>query len=316
MAQKIAVIGAGHVGGETARELLARNVGEVVLVDIMEGLPQGKALDMSQARPILGNAFFAVGTNDYRDIEGSEVVIITAGSPRKPGMSREDLLNVNLKIMTSVMKEVKQYAPDAFIIVVTNPLDAMVYAAYRLSGLPRNKVMGMAGMLDSTRFATFIAMELGVSPSDVHAMVLGSHGDLMVPVLRYASVAGIPVTELVPKERLEAIVERTREGGGEIVKLLKTGSAYYAPGSAAALMAEAILRDMKKVIPSSVYLQGEYGLSDVFVGVPVILGKNGVEKILELPLTDEELAALRKNGEHVKELQKAVDAFLVEQGLV
>ncbi len=315
MAHKIAVVGAGHVGGEAARELLARNVGEVVIVDIVEGLPQGKALDMSQARPILGNTFLAQGTNDYRDIEGVEVVIITAGSPRKPGMSREDLLNVNLKIITSVMKEVNRYAPEAFIIVVTNPLDAMVYAAYRMSGQPRERVMGMAGMLDSTRFATFIAMELGVSPSDVQALVLGTHGDLMVPVMRYASVAGIPVTELIPRDRLEAIVERTRKGGGEIVKLLKTGSAYYAPGTAAALMAEAILRDMKKVVPTSVYLQGEYGLSDVFVGVPVVLGQKGVERILELPLTEEERAALHRSAEHVKELQAFVDRYFEENGL-
>ncbi len=316
MARKIAVIGAGHVGSEAARELIARDVGEVVLVDIVEGMPQGKALDMSQARPILGGSFFAVGTNDYDMVKGADAVIITAGVARKPGMSREDLLKTNLKIISSVVREVKRVAPDAFLVMVTNPLDAMVYTAYRLFGAPRERVMGMAGMLDSTRFATFIAMELGVSPADVRALVLGTHGDLMVPVMRYASVAGIPVTELIPRERLEAIVERTRKGGGEIVKLLKTGSAYFAPGTAAALMVDAILNDKKRVVPTSVYLQGEYGISDVFVGVPVVLGARGVERVLELPLAEDEMAALRASAEHVKALQKEVDAFLSAEGLI
>ena len=314
MRKKIAIIGAGNVGAEAAREILARELGEVILLDIVEGMPQGKALDMSEAAPILGYSYFATGTNSYEDVAGADIVVITAGVARRPGMSREDLLNTNFRIVRSVCEQVKQHAPDAIVIMVTNPLDAMVYTAHKVLEFPRERLMGMAGLLDSTRFRTFIAMELGVSPEDVHAMVLGTHGDLMVPLPRFATVAGVPVVHLLPKERIEALVERTRKGGGEIVKLLKTGSAYYAPGAAVAIMVESIVRDKKRIIPASYYLQGEYGIEGVFVGVPVVLGEKGVERVIELPLDEAEMAELKRSAEHVRKLQEEVDTLFKEVG--
>lgn len=310
MRKKIAVIGAGNVGAEAAREMIARNLGDVWLLDIIEGMPQGKALDMSHSAPILGYSVFAYGTNSYDDLKDSDVVVITAGVPRKPGMSREDLLNTNLKIVKSVSEEVKKVAPNAIVIVVTNPLDAMVYTAYKVLGFPKERIMGMAGVLDSTRYRTFLAMELGVSPEDVQALVLGSHGDLMVPLARYANVAGIPVLELMPEEKLDAIVERTRKAGTEIVSLLKTGSAYYAPGASIAIMVESIVKDLKRVVTASVWTEGEYGIEGVFVGLPVVLGEKGIEKIIELKLNDEELELLKRSAEHVRKLQATVDEKL------
>ncbi len=307
MRKKISMIGAGHVGEQAVREMLARELGDIVLLDIVEGMPQGKALDMAEAAPLLGYSYFAKGTNNYEDIKDSDVVIITAGLPRKPGMSREDLLEKNFTIVKGIAEQIKKYAPNAYVIVVTNPLDAMVYTAYKVLGFERNRVMGMAGALDATRFRAFIAMELGVSPEDVQAMVMGTHGDLMVPLPRFASVSGIPITELLDKETIDRLVERTRKGGGEIVALLKTGSAYYAPGASVAIMVESIIRDKKRVIPTSVYLNGEYGIQDVFIGVPVVLGEGGAEKIIELKLSDDELAALKNSADHVKKLQEDVD---------
>ncbi len=310
MRPKISIIGAGHVGAEAALGLVTKDVGDIVLVDIKEGMPQGKALDMYEAMPLLGSSVSVQGTNTYDEIEGSDVVVITAGLPRKPGMTREDLLKTNFEIVKGVCEEVKKRAPNAVVIIVTNPLDAMVYTAYKVLGFERTRVMGMAGALDSTRFRAFLAMELGVSPADVTAMVLGTHGDLMVPLPRYASVAGIPITELLPEEKIQAIVDRTRTAGTEIVKLLKTGSAYYAPGLATAAMVESIVRDLNRVVPASVHLEGEYGIQDVFVGVPVVLGHGGVKRILELPLKEDELAKLRTSADHVKKLQEQVDALL------
>ena len=309
MRPKISIIGAGHVGAEVALGLASKNVGDVVLVDIVEGMPAGKALDMMEAAPLVGFSSNIIGTNDYEDIKDSDVVVITAGLPRKPGMTREDLLKTNFGIVKSVAEQVKKYAPDSVVIIITNPLDAMVYTAYRVLEFERTRIMGMAGALDSTRFRAFIAMELGVSPEDVTAMVLGTHGDLMVPLPRYASVAGIPVTELLPEDKIEAIVKRTRTAGTEIVKLLKTGSAYYAPGLATAMMVEAIIRDQNRVVPASARLEGEYGISGVFAGVPVVLGEGGIKKILELPLKDDELEKLKTSAEHVRKLQEQVDAL-------
>jgi malate dehydrogenase len=310
MRKKIAVIGAGNVGAEAAREMLARDLGDVWMLDIVEGMPQGKALDMSHAASIVEHSVFAYGTNSYDDIRDADVVVLTAGVARKPGMTREDLLNTNLKIVKSCCEEIKRVAPNTILIVVTNPLDAMVYTAYKVTNFPRHRIMGMAGVLDSTRFRAFIAMELGVSPEDVHAMVLGTHGDLMVPLPRYANVAGIPITELLPQDKIEAIVNRTRKAGTEIVSLLKTGSAYYAPGAACAVMVESIVRDLKRVVAASVWLEGEYGISNVFAGVPIILGEKGIEKVIEVKLTDDELALLKRSAEHVEKLQKEVDEKL------
>lgn len=309
MRPKISIIGAGHVGAETALGLASKNVGDIILVDIVEGMPAGKALDMMEAAPIVGISSNITGTNNYEDITGSDVVVITAGLPRKPGMTREDLLKTNFGIVKSVSEQVKKYAPDSVVIVITNPLDAMVYTAYRVLGFERERIMGMAGALDSTRFRAFIAMELGVSPEDVTAMVLGTHGDLMVPLPRYASVAGIPITELLPEDKIDSIVKRTRTAGTEIVKLLKTGSAYYAPGLATAMMVESIIRDQNRVVPASARLDGEYGISGVFAGVPVVLGEGGIKRILELPLKDNELENLRTSAEHVRKLQEQVDSL-------
>ena len=293
---KITVVGAGNVGATCAHWAAARELGDVVLVDVVEGMPQGKALDLMQARPVFGFNAEVVGTNDYAATKGSQVVIITAGIARKPGMSREDLINTNKNIVATVTKEVVAKSPDAFLIIVSNPLDAMCYVAKKVSGLPRERVMGMAGILDTARFRVFIAMELGVAVEEIQAMVLGGHGDDMVPVVSATNVTGVPLTSLLSKKRLEALVERTRKGGGEIVALLKTGSAFYAPAAAAVQMAEAILKDQKRLVPVSAYLTGQYGLNDLFFGVPVILGAGGIEKIVTMKLTREEEAMLQRSA--------------------
>nr|HID59555.1 malate dehydrogenase [Desulfobacterales bacterium] len=306
MDKKITVVGAGNVGATTAQRLAEKELADVVLVDIIEGLPQGKALDLAEAAPIEKHDAHLAGSNTYEVSEGSDIVIITAGVPRKPGMSRDDLLNTNAGIVKSVTEEAARYSPEAIIIVVSNPLDAMCHVALKTSGFPKNRVMGMAGILDSARFRTFISMELNVSVENTHAFVLGGHGDTMVPLPRYSTVAGIPITELLPPDRIEAIVERTRNGGAEIVGLLKTGSAYYAPASAVAEMAESILKDKKKILPCAAYLQGEYGINDLFIGVPVKLGANGIEEIIEIKLTPEEEAALKKSAAAVQSLVDAL----------
>jgi malate dehydrogenase len=293
---KITVVGAGNVGATCAHWAAARELADVVLVDVVEGMPQGKALDLMQARPIFGFNVNVVGTNDYEATKGSQVVIITAGIPRKPGMSREDLINTNKNIVSSVTKEVAARSPNAFIIVVANPLDAMSYVALKVSGFPVKRVMGMAGILDTARFRCFIAMELKVAVEEIQAMVLGGHGDDMVPVVSATNVSGVPLTSLLSKKRLTALVERTRKGGGEIVALLKTGSAYFAPAAAAVQMAEAILKNQRRVVPVSAYLSGEYGLDDIYFGVPVILGAGGIEKIITLKLTKEEEAMLQQSA--------------------
>jgi malate dehydrogenase len=293
---KITVVGAGNVGATCAHWAAARDLADVVLVDVVEGMPQGKALDLMQARPVFGFNVDVVGTNDYEATKGSKVVIITAGIPRKPGMSREDLINTNKNIMATVTKEVVAKSPNTFIIVVANPLDAMCYVAHKVSDFPRKRVMGMAGILDTARFRCFIAMEMKVAVDEIQAMVLGGHGDDMVPVVSATNISGVPLTSLLSKKRIAALVERTRKGGGEIVSLLKTGSAFYAPAAAAVQMAEAILKDQKRLVPVSAYLDGEYGLNDLFFGVPVILGAGGVEKIIPLKLSKEEEAMLQKSA--------------------
>ncbi len=302
MDKKVTVVGAGNVGATTAQRLAEKELCDVVLIDIIEGTPQGKALDLAEAAPIEKHDANLVGSNNYEISEQSDVVIITAGIARKPGMSRDDLLSTNAKIMKSVTEQIVRFSPDAVLIIVSNPLDAMCHVAYKASNFPRNRVIGMAGVLDSARFRTFISMELNVSVENTHAFVLGGHGDTMVPLPRYSTVAGIPVTELLPKERIDALIERTRKGGAEIVGLLKTGSAYYAPASAAVEMAEAVLKDKKKILPCAAYLEGEYGINDLFIGVPVKLGSNGIEEIIEITLTDEENAFLRQSADAVKEL--------------
>jgi malate dehydrogenase len=293
---KITVVGAGNVGATAAHWAAAKALADVVLVDVVEGMPQGKALDLMQSRPIFGFNVDVVGANDYEPTKNSDVVIITAGIPRKPGMSREDLINTNKNIVAGVTKEAAAKSPNAFLIVVANPLDAMCYVAYKVSGFPKNRVMGMAGILDTARYRCFIAMELGVAVEEIQAMVLGGHGDEMVPVVSATNISGVPLTDLLPQDKIAALVERTKKGGGEIVALLKTGSAYYAPAAAAVQMAEAILKDQKKLVPVSAYLAGEYGLNDLFFGVPVILGAGGVEKILTIKLSSDEEALLQKSA--------------------
>jgi malate dehydrogenase len=307
---KVTVVGAGNVGGTTAQRLAEKGSYDVVLVDIVEGVPQGKALDIMQAGPLCGYDSQVVGTNRYDETAGSSVVVITSGVPRKPGMSRDELLATNARIVQSVVQEIVARSPDAVLLMVTNPLDVMVHVAQQVSRLPAARVFGMAGVLDSARLRAFVAAELRVSVSDVQAMVLGGHGDSMVPLLRYATVAGRPLTEWMPKERLEALVKRTRDGGAEIVNLLKTGSAFYAPSASAVEMVEAVLKDQKRVLPCAARCMGEYGLQDVIVGVPVVLGHGGVESIVELDLTPEEGAALTASATAVRELCAAVDRLL------
>jgi malate dehydrogenase len=283
--------------------LAEKELCDVVLVDIIEGVPQGKSLDLTEAAPIEKHDAHLTGTNSYEPSKGSDIIIITAGIPRKPGMSRDDLISTNAGIMKSVTQEVAKLSPEAVLIIVSNPLDAMCHVAYETSGFPKNRVLGMAGVLDSARFRAFISMELNVSVENTHAFVLGGHGDTMVPLPRYSTVAGIPITELMSPERIDALVKRTANGGAEIVSLLKTGSAYYAPASAAVEMAEAILKDKKKILPCAAYLQGEYGFNDLFIGVPVKLGAGGVEEIIEITLSAEEKAALQKSADAVQELK-------------
>lgn len=306
MNKKIAVIGAGNVGASVAQYLAEANLADVVMVDIVEGMPQGKALDLTQAGPLLGYNCTVTGSNDYKDIKGSDLVIMTAGLARKPGMSREDLLNMNAEIVGSAAKNIKEHAPNAFVIVVSNPLDIMTYHMRHVTGFPKNRVCGQAGVLDSTRFRAFVAMELGVAMTDIQAMVLGGHGDTMVPLPRYTTVAGIPIGELISAERIEALSERTRMGGGEIVKLLKTGSAYYAPAAATVEMARSILCDEKRVLPCSCYLEGQYGIRDIYIGVPAVLGAKGVEKIIELKLTEKESSDLQKSAEQYRGVLKEI----------
>ncbi len=303
MRKKISVVGSGNVGSTVAMRVAEKELADVVLIDILEGVPAGKALDLTEAAPIECHDSHIIGvTNDYSQVKDSEIVIITAGVPRKPGMSRDDLLSTNAGIMKAVVKEVAAAAPDSILIIVSNPLDAMCHVALDTSGFKKNKVIGMAGVLDSARFRSFIAMELNVSVENTHAFVLGAHGDTMVPLPRYSTVAGIPITELIPPERIEALIQRTRNGGGEIVNLLKTGSAYYAPASAATEMAEAIIKDKKKILPCVTNLQGEYGIKDLFIGVPVKLGSSGVEQVIEIKLTDEENQALQNSAKAVQGL--------------
>jgi len=298
--KKISIIGAGFVGATAAHWAAEKELGNVVLVDILEGIPQGKALDLFQASPVEGFDAKVIGSNGYEETIDSDVVIVTSGVPRKPGMSREDLLEINKKIIGLVVAEVVKKSPQAILIMVTNPLDTMTYLAFKRSGLPKQRVMGMAGILDTARFKAFIAMELNVSVEDIQALLLGGHGDEMVPLPRYTTISGIPLSQLLPKETIDRLVDRTRKGGGEIVNLLKTGSAFYAPSAAAIQMTEAILKDKKRILPCCVYLDGEYGLKDICFGVPVKLGANGVESIIELQLTDEEKKLVTKSAESVK----------------
>jgi malate dehydrogenase len=290
------------VGATAAHWIAAAELGDVVLIDIIEGVPQGKGLDLLESMPIIGKDSYVIGTQDYADTANSDIVVITAGVPRKPGMSRDDLLNINHKIMQDVVGKVVKHSPNSILIIVSNPLDAMAQAAYKMSGFSRNRVIGMAGVLDSARFRAFIAMELNVSVENVTAFVLGGHGDTMVPLPRFSTVAGIPITELMDQATLDRLVQRTRDGGAEIVKYLKTGSAYYAPSAAVAEMVEAILKDKKKILPCAAYLEGEYGISGLFVGVPCKLGERGIEEVVQIKLTPDEKAALDKSAGAVKEL--------------
>ena len=305
--KKIALIGAGNIGGTLAHLAALKGLGDIVLFDVVEGVPQGKALDLSQCGPVEGFDAKITGTNDYADIRGADVIIVTAGVARKPGMSRDDLLGINLKVMKAVGEGIRDNAPDAFVICITNPLDAMVWALREFSGLPHRKVVGMAGVLDSARFSHFLAEEFGVSVKDVNTFVLGGHGDTMVPVLEYSTVSGIPVADLIEmgfstKEKVEEIIKRTRGGGGEIVALLKTGSAYYAPATSGIAMAEAYLYDQKRILPAAAHLSGQYGVDDLYVGVPVVIGAEGVERVVEVKLSDEAKNNLQVSVDAVKEL--------------
>jgi malate dehydrogenase len=302
MRRKVTVIGAGNVGANTAQKIAQKELADVVLVDVVEGVPQGKGLDMLESAPVEGYDVRIVGTNGYDETGESDIVVITAGFPRKPGMSRDDLLLANYEVVKSATEQAAKRSPNAVLILVTNPLDAMCWTALKVSGFPRTRVVGMAGVLDSARFRTFIAEELKVSFENVTAMVLGGHGDTMVPLVRLTNVSGIPISELMDQGTIDKLVQRTRDGGAEIVKYLKTGSAYYAPAASAVEMVGSILKDKKKILPCAVYLNGEYGINDLFVGVPVKLGKNGVEKVYEIKLEDGERAALRKSADAVQEL--------------
>ena len=304
---KVTVVGAGNVGGTTAQRLAERNYADVVLVDIVEGLPQGKALDILESGPVLGFDSNVTGTNSYEETAGSDVVVITSGSPRKPGMSRDDLLKTNQNIVGSVTAEIVKHSPDAILVMVANPLDAMCHVAMETSGFPRERIVGMAGILDTARYRTFIAQELGVSVRDVFALVLGGHGDTMVPLPSMATVGGVSITDLMPKDRVDAIVDRARNGGAEIVGLLQSGSAFYAPSAAAVEMVDAILQDQKRILPCAAYLQGEYGINDLFVGVPVKLGAKGIEEVVELDLADSERSALEKSADSVRELVEVLN---------
>jgi malate dehydrogenase len=316
--KKIALIGAGNIGGTLAHLAAQKELGDIVLFDVVEGVPQGKALDLSQCGPVEGFDASVTGTNDYADIAGADVIIVTAGVARKPGMSRDDLLGINLKVMKAVGEGIRDHAPGAFVICITNPLDAMVWALREFSGLPHNMVVGMAGVLDSARFSTFLAQEFGVSVRDVSSFVLGGHGDTMVPVAEYSTVKGIPVPDLIKmgkstQERIDAIVKRTANGGGEIVALLKTGSAFYAPAASGIAMAEAYLGDQKRVLPCAAHLTGQYGVDDLYVGVPVVIGAGGVEQVIEIELTEQAKAGLQVSIDAVKELLvacKGIDSSL------
>jgi len=304
---KVTVIGAGHVGATTAQRIAEAGLADVVLVDIIDGLPQGKGLDLAEAAPVVPHDARVVGTNDYAETAGSDVVVVTSGIARKPGMSRDELMSTNAGIVRSVVEAAVRHSPDSILVMVTNPLDAMCHVAMQASGFPRERVIGMAGVLDSARFRAFIAMELGVSVEDTHAFVLGGHGDTMVPLPRYSTVAGIPITELMSAERVQALVERTAGGGAEIVALLKSGSAYYAPAAATFEMVESILHDRKRVLPCAAFLAGEYGVEGLFVGVPVVLGAGGMERVIEITLTDDERAAFERSAGAVRELVEKLD---------
>jgi len=308
--RKITIVGGGNVGATAAHWAAQKELGDIVLVDIIEGMPQGKALDLMEASPVDGFDSNIIGSNGYEETADSDVVIITSGLARKPGMSREDLLQKNKEIIQSVTEQIVENSPNCIIIMVSNPLDTMSYLAYKVSKFPKNRIVGMAGILDAARFRTFVAMELNVSVADTQAMLLGGHGDDMVPLPRFSTVSGIPVTELLSQDQLDRIVERTRKAGGEIVGLLKTGSAYYSPSLGAVTMAEAILKDKKRIIPCCAYLEGEYGLNDIYFGVPVKLGANGVEEIIELPLNSEEMEAVKRSAEGVN---KSIDNLGLRQ---
>lgn len=304
---KVTIIGAGQTGATTAHWLAEKEIADIVLLDIVEGMPQGKALDLTEAMPVIGSDVSAVGTNDYADTAGSDIIVVTAGLPRKPGMSRDDLLAANSKIVTAAVENSLKYSPEAIFIILTNPLDAMSYLAMKVGNLPRERVIGQAGILDSARMRAFVAMELGVSVQNIHCYVLGGHGDDMVPLTRHSNVAGVPLDKALDSKQLNAIVERTRKGGGEIVGLLKTGSAFYAPSAALAQMVDAILTDRNLIVPASAYLQGEYGQEGIFFGVPVQLGRQGLVKVMEYDLSSEEQAALQTSADHVRETIEAMN---------
>jgi malate dehydrogenase len=306
MKNKVTIVGGGNVGATAAHWAAEKELADIVLIDIIEGMPQGKALDLMETRPVEDFDTKVIGTNDYKDTANSDIVVITAGLPRKPGMSRDELLDVNKKIVQGVTEQVVKYSPNAILIIVSNPLDAMCHVAKMVSKFPKHRVFGMAGILDTARFRCFVSMELNVSVEDIQAMVLGGHGDDMVPLPRYTTVAGVPITELMSKEKIDAIVSRTRKAGGEIVALLKTGSAYYSPSAAVVQMVESVLKDKKRVVPCAAYLEGEYGIRDLYVGVPIKIGAMGVEQIIELKLTDEEKAALNKSANAVRELVQLI----------
>ncbi len=308
MRKKVTIVGAGMVGSSSAQMIAGRGYADIVLIDVIEGLPQGKALDLLEAGPVVGYDSQVIGSNDYEDSAGSDIAIITAGLPRKPGMNRDDLLLTNMKIVTEVTENLVKHSPNCILMVVTNPLDAMAYLAYKLSGFPRERVVGMAGVLDTARFRTFLALELNVSVADVSAYVLGGHGDTMVPLVRYTTVGGVPIEELISQDRIDAIVQRTRTGGAEIVRHLKTGSAFYAPAAAITQMVDAIVLDKNQVLPCAVYLQGEYGINDLFVGAPIKLGAGGVQEIIEIKLSSQEKEALNNSAEAVRDLVEVMRA--------